>query len=142
MPFSLVDRSAFVLISAAFLISLPLPALSVAGGPTVSGLDILLGGWQGVRAGVPAWLANPVFVMAVALGAVGRTRSGLVFAAVSLGLALTSFWAGPLAGLAGRNAPNFTLLAGFYLWLGAQALLPLWLWQRFRQVGRTETPAK
>jgi len=108
--------------------SLALPAVRVAGGPDLDGFDILRQGWQGARAGVFAWYANPLFVVAVGMGLFAWQRCAGVIAGLALVLALTSFAASELAQGSGIAATTLSFDFGFYLWLAAQLGLLLWSW--------------
>lgn len=115
-------------IAAAYVGVLALPALSIPGVGTYSGLDMLFEGWQGVRAGVIAWFANPLFVAAVAL-AIGEYRRAAGSASgIGLVFALTSFAAVDLAAQNGVALPELGYLAGFYAWLALQLVLLAWCW--------------
>lgn len=114
--------------AAVYAAAMALPALAIPGVGTYSGLDVLFEGWQGVRAGVFAWFANPLFIGAVllALGDYRRTAGSL--SGIGLVLALTSFAAVDLAAQNGVALPELGYLTGFYVWLGAQLVLVVWCW--------------
>lgn len=115
-------------IAAAYIGVLGLPALSVSGVGTYSGVDMLFEGWQGVRAGVVAWFANPLFVGAVALAIADYRRAAGSASGIGLVLALTSFAADDLAARNGVALPELGFLAGFYAWLAVQLMLLAWCW--------------
>ena len=117
-----------VTIVALWAASLALPAVRVAGGPDLDGFDILRQGWQGARAGVFAWYANPLFVIAVCMGLFAWQRCAGVISGLALVLALTSFAASELAQGSGTAATALFFDIGFYLWLAAQMGLLLWSW--------------
>ncbi len=117
-----------VTIVALWAASLALPAVSVAGGPDLDGLDILRRGWQGARAGVFAWYANPLFVIAVGMGIFAWQRCAGVISGLAVVLALTSFAASELAQGSGVAATALSFDIGFYLWLGAQLGMLMWSW--------------
>jgi hypothetical protein len=96
----------------------------------LSGLDVLGRGWRAVDAGVYAWLANPLFVVAlVACWWRSYVLAGAV-SGVGAVLALTSFAAAELARGTGVAVPDVTLAAGFYLWFAAQlgVCAVAWIW--------------
>lgn len=100
-----------------------MPALSVEGGPTLSGADLLLQGWQGMSRGVYAWLANPLFAVAFVAAWVSRRRMALVAAGASVLLALSSFAAEQQLLRQMDTVPELSLLPGFYVWLAALLVL-------------------
>jgi hypothetical protein len=121
-------RAAAAACLALWCISLWLPAVAVAGGPSLEGFDMLRRGWRALGSGVPSWLANPVFVLACVTALLGRLRAAGVLAGVSCLLALTAFAAPDLAERGGRGVPAVTWQAGFYLWLWAQLLFLIFTW--------------
>ena len=122
-------RAVLAAIVAAWAVSLLLPAIAAAGGPRLSGLDLLLQGWQGTSRGVYAWLANPLFAAAVAAKAAGfeRTAFGCAGSAVLLGL--TSFVAEDILRERMPSVPELTFLVGFWLWGAALLALFVWSWR-------------
>lgn len=114
-------------IALVWLLSLALPAVDVRGGPTFSGLDLLLRGWEGASRGVFAWFANPLFIVGLVLALARRERAGLVVSALALVLGLSSFAAEAVLRRV-QPVPDLTLLAGFYVWLAALAALGLRAW--------------
>ena len=123
-----VRRVVLVGIGVCWLVSLALPAIRVAGGPLLNGADILARGWQGAGAGVYAWYSNPLFLLALLLGSLGRLRSAGVLSGGAFLLGLTTLAMGPLAAESGIAIPAVSLQIGFYLWLGAQLALLVWSW--------------
>lgn len=115
-------------IVAAWGLSLALPALAVRGGPTLSGFDLLIQGWQGASRGIVAWFANPAFVLAVAASAVRLHGTAGVLSGVSLVLALTSFAVADVASLRLSSVPDVELRVGFFLWLASLLALFLSSW--------------
>jgi len=120
------SRSVLAVIVVAWGASLLLPALAVGGGPRLSGLDLLLQGWQGTSRGVYAWLANPLFAAAVAAKAMDFERIAFGCAGGAVLLGLTSFVTEDILRERMQSVPELTFLAGFWLW-GA-ALLALFVW--------------
>lgn len=115
-------------VAAVFAVAMTLPSLNVPGVRVYSGLDLLFEGWQGVRAGVFAWFANPLFLVGLLL-AIGDFRRGAGIASgFGCVLALTSFASGPIARSNGVAVPEIGFLMGFYVWLGAQLALLGWSW--------------
>ncbi|MBN1238478.1 MAG: hypothetical protein JXB36_08240 [Gammaproteobacteria bacterium] len=115
-------------IVAAWAASLPLPALAVRGGPTLTGWEMLLQGWQGAGRGVYAWYANPLFAVAVVAAVANRPRAALVASGFSILLALTTFVAEDVLHRSMERVPELTLLVGFYVWVAAllAAFLSAW----------------
>lgn len=108
--------------------SLGLPAIRVAGGPELDGLDVLVQGWRGASVGVFAWYSNPLFAVALLAAVLRWPRAAGVASGVGLVLALTSFAASSLAQSTGGAAPELAFGIGFYLWLLPQAVLCGWCW--------------
>ena len=108
-----------VVIVAVWTASLPLPALAVRGGPTLTGWDLLLQGWQGASRGVYAWYANPLFTIAVVAALANRPRAALVSSGFSILLALTTLVTEDVLLRSMESVPELSLLAGFYVWLAA-----------------------
>jgi hypothetical protein len=123
-------RAALALIVIAWAVSLLLPALTVRGGPTLSGFDLLTQGWQGVSRGVLAWYANPLFAVAVLAAAANRARAAGVAAGVAVVLALTSFAAEDMLGRQMPSVPDLELRAGFFVWAAALIAMFIWSWLR------------
>ena len=107
-----------------------MPAVVVQGRQPFSGFAILSRGWQGIDAGVYAWLANPLFLIALGVCWFRSYEVAGIVAGVGCVLALTSFAAAGIARDAGAAVPDLSLSAGFYLWLLAQLglLASSWLW--------------
>jgi hypothetical protein len=113
---------ALAAIAISWTVSLALPAVDAAGS-TLTGFEVLLQGWRGVRAAVPAWLANPLFLIALVLSARRRAAAAALVASLAVALSLTSFVAREIAAASGVAVPPVRLHAGFYVWLGAQLAL-------------------
>lgn len=109
-------------IALVWMLSLALPAIEVSGGPTLSGFELLLRGWEGASRGVFAWFANPLFIGALALTLARRDGAAGVVSTLALALGLTSFATEAVIGRV-QPVPELTLLAGFYVWLAALAAL-------------------
>jgi len=126
MPLSRL--AALLAIALAWAASLVLPAVGARGGPTWTGLELLLLGWEGAREGVFAWFANPLFVAALTAAALRRDGIAGVISAAAAMLALTSLAAEDI--LRGRieSVPELTFGAGFYLWIVAVIALCLRSW--------------
>lgn len=106
-------------------LSLALPAVAVAGGPSLDGFDMLRQGWRALASGVPSWIANPVFVLACVAGMLGRPRTAGALGGAACLFALTTFAAPGLAERSGRGVPEVVWQVGFYCWLFAQVSLLL-----------------
>jgi hypothetical protein len=109
-----------------WLASLALPALSVQGGPSLDGADLLLRGWRGASRAIVAWYANPLFFAALALAVLRRNRTCAALAVLAFAVALTSFALEPVLRLRMSSVPNITFLSGVYVWLCALFALALW----------------
>ncbi len=106
-----------------------LPALQPVGGSMLSGWDVLRTGWRGPTAGVWAWYANPLFVLAAGALLLNWSRVAGVLAGLALVLGLTGFAAAELATASGYRIPALSFAAGSYLWVGT--LFALWVWAWF-----------
>lgn len=126
----MTHRAVLAAIALAWVASLFLPGADVAGGPSVSGLEVLARGWRGAESGVFAWYANPLFIVALALAAWRFDAAAGALACVACVLALTSFAAAETARGAGVAVPPLSLAAGFYLWLIALIALAAVSWLR------------
>jgi len=107
--------------------ALALPAIDVTSGPVLSGWDVLLDGWQGLRRGVLAWMANPLFLLAVSLTVARIFRLAVAVSALAAAFALSSFIASRMAAWTGASVPAFELSTGFYCWLAALLALLIYL---------------
>jgi len=128
--YRLLWPAALAVIGVVWLASLALPALRIAGAPEMSGFDVLRQGWQGARAGVFSWYANPLWLFALLASLFGYFRTAGVLSGFAIVLALTSFAAQGLAANSGTAVPELSLAFGFYLWLAAQFGLFVWSWGR------------
>jgi hypothetical protein len=118
-----LERGGATLALALWGASLALPAVAVAGGPVLRGSDVLLRGWEALDAGVYAWLANPLFVVAAALCWAGVRRIAAPLALLALVLAVMSFGTAAALGRRGTAVPDFTFASGFYVWLASYVVL-------------------
>lgn len=125
---SRVPWLACVVLAALWAASLGLPAVRVAGGPELDGLDVLLQGWRGAGVGVYAWYSNPLFLAAVLAALLRFPAAAGIASGAGLVLALTSFAASGLAQSTGGVAPELAFGVGFYVWLLPQAALCGWCW--------------
>jgi|SRR5690606_37988064 len=117
-------RPILALIAVLWAVSLALPAVA-AGGRTFAGLDLLMRGWEGLSRGVPAWLANPLFLAALAAASVKRDVAAAVLAALAVALGATSFMTDELLRRGTAFVPAIELRIGFYVWLFALLALCL-----------------
>jgi hypothetical protein len=115
-------------IVAIWFASLALPAVGIRGGPTLTGLELLMQGWQGASRSVFAWYANPLFALALVLSLLRRRRAAGVVAGVCVVLALTSFAAEDLLRARMQSVPDIALRSGFFLWAGALIAFFVWSW--------------
>ncbi len=118
------DRLLLLLIGLLWAVSLALPSL-IAGGRSFTGYELLVDGWQGLSRGVYAWLANPLFVAALAAGWFGRDRVAAVGAAAGLVLGATSARVESVLSARMASVPEIELGVGYYLWMTALAALVL-----------------
>jgi hypothetical protein len=121
---------ALTCIAAAWVVSLLMPAITARGAPPFSGFDLLLQGWQGTSRGVFAWYANPLFILAVSLGAMNRLRLAGAASGIAMVLGLTSFAVEAALRSSMETVPPITLRAGFYLWLCT--LVAMFMWSSIR----------
>lgn len=121
-------HSMSLLISGAlYLASCALPCLRWTNGNSIAGWEALLFGWMGVFYGQFAWLANPLYLVAL-LGSIfgrGRWVTVVSLACVFLGLfTVTLFFAGVPADGSNVNQLRLqTLGPGAWLWMASFLLL-------------------
>ena len=111
-----------------FLVACALPCLQMKTEALYGGV-ILLMGWMGMFAGVWGWFANPLFLLGLLFGALGKRVPAMVFGALAVLVALTVF------GSVGKELPGdeggvtktaiVGLMPGAYLWLLGVILLPV-----------------
>ena len=102
-----------------WLLSLAMPSIGPRGGTALSGFEVLSRGWSAWRYGVVAWFANPVLLLAVIALVWKKPRLAAASGFVGCILAVSSYWAGTFAALAGRSVPELFFASGFYLWMAA-----------------------
>jgi hypothetical protein len=121
---------AFVL----YLVSLCLPGVTITGingEYTYYGYLILLFGWLAMTEWVFAWFANPIFLFVLFRSRVERAGIMLFASIFSLCLGLMAFTLRTFSNFeTGREEP-VQLAIGYYVWLGALALLVLHSFLRF-----------
>jgi hypothetical protein len=117
------ERGGVALALALWGSSLALPALNVAGGAVLRGSEVLLRGVDLLDAGVYAWLANPLFLLAVVLCWAGFRHIAASVALLALVLAATSFGAAATIASRGTAVPDFTFASGFYVWFAGYVVL-------------------
>ncbi|WP_414439216.1 hypothetical protein [Burkholderia sp. 22PA0106] len=111
--------------TAAYVLSLLLPAMYFEKEPSLSGLALLGQGWLGLLTLNPAWLANPLCVWAavqLARRCYGRAAG---FGAAALACALCSLFTKNWYFNEAAATPIAGLGIGFYVWLLALAALLL-----------------
>lgn len=118
------DWPLLVAIALLFAASLVLPALA-AGGREFSGWELLVDGWQGLSRGVYAWLANPLFVAALASAFVARDVVAATLSAAALVVGGSSVFAESALRARMTSVPEIELEVGFLLWIGAFGALCL-----------------
>lgn len=104
--------------------SLALPALA-AGGRFFTGFELLLDGWQGMSRGVYAWLANPLFVAALACALLAREVLAALLSTLAAALGGSSVFVESALRARMASVPEIDLRIGFYLWMIALAALCL-----------------
>jgi len=119
-----LERGGAVVAVGLWAISLALPAVAFVGGPVLRGSEMLLRGWEVLDAGVYAWLANPLFLVAAVLCWTDARRIAVSVGSLALVLAVTSFGAAAALEGAGTTVPDFTFASGFYVWLAGYLVLP------------------
>ena len=133
---SIVDSAAL------FVVACTQPALDLRGVPATgvatppgvfaprawTGLDLLLGGWAGLAAAEPAWLANPLLILAwLALG-LRRWRVALALAVGALALAASALTRETITVLAAQETTPFLVeqvRLGAYFWLASVGVATL-----------------
>lgn len=106
-----------------WLVSLMLPAISLPGIEAYRGVRVLLEGWRSLRFGAPAWCANPVLLIAVALIVLKQHRSAAIASGLSLILAASSGATRWLAARNGTPLPSFAFEPGVLIWIGSTAIV-------------------
>jgi hypothetical protein len=116
-----MHRERWLILAAAllFVVALALPAVVSESFPAQSGWDLLRQRAEFSNNGIYAWYANPVLMLALVLGWVGRYRLSLPAAAAGGLLALSILLAPAQLESAGRSLPQFHYGVGFYVWLAA-----------------------
>lgn len=118
------------IVAGLYAASMLMPALRVAGGPTMNGADLLVRGWEGITRGVLAWYANPAFAVAFALTLLRRDRAAAASSVLALLLAATTAAVETILSLQMSRVPTLVLLPGFYVWIAA--IIALSAWTSFR----------
>jgi len=114
----------------AYIGSLFLPAFEFAQEPSVGGLQVLLLGWLGLLALNPAWLANPLFFVALYSTIIGKYRRARWMGACAVLLGSMSLLAKEWYFDESRGTPILRLGPAFYLWMASLIVLfggSLWL---------------
>ena len=104
--------------------SLALPALA-AGGRSFTGFEMLVDGWQGLSRGVYAWLANPLFILALVAALLARDVVACVLSAGAMLVGATSVFVESALRERMSSVPEIELRVGFYLWMVAFVALCL-----------------
>lgn len=113
-----------LLIAVLWALSLVLPALT-AGGRPFTGFELLLQGWEGMSRGVYAWLANPLFIVALVCALLARDGLGALFGGIAALLGASSFFVESALDARMSSVPEVELEIGFHLWMLALAALCL-----------------
>ena len=117
-------RILLVCISLALYIgSLYLPAMYFEKEPPLSGMSVLGQGWFGLLTLNPSWLANPLYVAAVAQFIRRRYVSSRLLCLIAVGCALCSLWTSEWDFNEAFGTPIKHLGAAFYVWVMAQLVL-------------------
>ncbi len=93
------------------------------------GANVLAVGWSGIFAGVVAWYANPLWLLGMILGFVGKPKVAAIVGLVAFATACSTF------SLFGKQLPAdegdvqhmalVRTLIGCYVWMASLASLPL-----------------
>lgn len=106
-----------------YILSLVLPAMYFEKEAPLSGMSVLVQGWWGLLMLNPAWLANPLYVVAIVQLARNRYARSSLFSAAALACALCSL----LTTKWYFNEADATPISGygvaFYAWLVAHIVL-------------------
>jgi len=106
-----------------YILSLVLPAMYFEKEAPLSGMSVLVQGWWGLLMLNPAWLANPLYVVAIVQLARNRYARASLFSAAALACALCSL----LTTKWYFNEADATPISGygvaFYAWLVAHIVL-------------------
>lgn len=106
-----------------YVLSLTMPAMYFEKEPSLSGLSVLAQGWWGLLMLNPAWLANPLYGVAIAQLARNRYTRASRFSAAALACALCSLFTTKWY----FNEADATPISGygvaFYAWLVAHVVL-------------------
>jgi hypothetical protein len=116
-----------------FVAACCIPALqfnkSQGGDDMMLGANVLGVGWSGIFAGVYAWYANPVWLLGLIMGLVGKPRVAAICGLAALAIGFTTFAViGKMLPADEGGSNQMTLvktLAGCYVWLASLAALPL-----------------
>lgn len=106
-------------------------ATIVEGGDPYYGWRVLLLGWVGILDWTIAWYANPAFVAALVLHALG-SRASVKLAVIALALGLSSLLYRNMWGEDGTPEHIYSYGPAFYLWLASFALMLYAAVERFR----------
>jgi len=96
--------------------SLCSPALEFSTADPVPGWETLLAGWAGIFLLQPAWLANPVFFIALILFKRRKYHRAKTLSAMALVIGLSSFFCREWYFNEAFGTPITSLGIGFYLW--------------------------
>ncbi|WP_322021166.1 MULTISPECIES: hypothetical protein [unclassified Burkholderia] len=106
-----------------YVLSLTMPAMHFEKEASLSGMSVLAEGWWGLFMLNPAWLANPLYLVAAVQFARNRYARASQFSVAALTCALCSL----LTTKWYFNEANATPISGFgvafYMWLVAQIVL-------------------
>jgi hypothetical protein len=125
-------KSIIILSVVAYIVACCLPALEWKNDNKMPEHDIMLGlralavGWSGIFAGIVAWFANPIWLLALCLAFFRKAWLGSIAGTIALLIALTVF------NVVGRELPgdegNVTktrivaVLPGAYVWFASIGL--------------------
>jgi hypothetical protein len=114
-----------------FVVACCVPALEFTKSGTkdiLSGGNVLGVGWSGIFAGVFAWYANPIWLLALIMGLIGKPKIAAIagIAALLIGLTTFTLFGESLpADVGGTNQMMMTrTLVGCYILLASLASMP------------------
>ena len=121
-----------------FVVSLGLPAFYVRSYEAKPGIGLLLGGWTGVLVGIPTWLANPAYFVALALSRRDTAAPHRwALAAIVLSLTFLAYRKLPL-NASGVEIPVEAYGPGYVCWIAAFVVLAFGLSRRHWRKARTK----
>ncbi|MGS0894275.1 hypothetical protein ACVBGC_17360 [Burkholderia stagnalis] len=122
-----------------YALSLTMPAMYFEKEAPLTGMSVLMQGWWGLFMLNPAWLANPLYVVAVVQLARSRYARAGQFSGAAIACALCSLLTTKWYFNEADATPITRFGVAFYIWLVAQLVL-LWGSLRLRRDIADATP--